>query len=61
MGTYHETKHDAFNLKFKEHEVFKDKLVVVDESNSAFIWIDKETETLVLVVSIFIYTRNSVC
>jgi hypothetical protein len=43
MGTYYETKHDAFNLKFKEHEVFKDKLVVVDESNTPFLWIDKDT------------------
>lgn len=43
MGTYYETKHDAFNLKFKEHEVFQDQLVVVDESNSAFLWLSKET------------------
>lgn len=43
MGNYLETKHDTYNLKFKEHEVFKDKLVIVDESDSAFIWIDKET------------------
>ncbi|PAE27882.1 hypothetical protein CHI07_16920 [Paenibacillus sp. 7884-2] len=43
MGTYYETKHDVFNLRFKEHEVFQDKLVVVDESDTPFIWLDKET------------------
>ncbi|MEH6945057.1 hypothetical protein [Bacillus sp. JJ722] len=43
MGTYYETKHDAYNLKFKEHEVFKDQLVVVDESDSAFLWLNKDT------------------
>lgn len=26
MGTYFETKHDTFNLKFKEHEVFDGKM-----------------------------------
>lgn len=38
------TKHDAFNLKFKEHEVFTDKLVVVDEDDIPFLWIDKESK-----------------
>lgn len=38
------TKHDAFNLKFKEHEVFADKLVVVDEDDIPFLWIDKESK-----------------
>lgn len=43
MGTYFETKHDAFNLTFKEHEVFEGKMVIVDESDTPFLWIDKET------------------
>lgn len=43
MGQYYETKHDAFNLKFKEHKVFEDKLVVVDESNTPYLWLDKES------------------
>jgi len=43
MGRYYDTKHDAYNLKFKEHEVFDDKLVVVDESDTPFIWLDKKT------------------
>lgn len=43
MGNYFETKHDAYNLKFKEHEVFEGKLVVVDESDTPFLWLDKET------------------
>lgn len=38
------TKHDAFNLKFKEHEVFADKLVIVDEDDIPFLWIDKESK-----------------
>lgn len=36
------TKHDAFNLKFKEHEVFKDKLVVVDDTDTPYLWLDRE-------------------
>lgn len=36
-------KHDAFNLKFKEHEVFKDKLVVVDETDTPYLWLDRES------------------
>lgn len=43
MGIYYETKHDAFNLTFKEHEVFKDQLVVVDHTNTPFLWLNKET------------------
>lgn len=43
MGTYYETKHDAYKLKFKEHEVFKDQLVVVDESDTPFLWLNKDT------------------
>ena len=43
MGKYFETKHDAYNLKFKEHEVFEGKLVVLDESDTPFIWLDKDT------------------
>lgn len=43
MGKYFDTKHDVFNLKFKEHEVFTDKLVVVDESNTPYLWLDKES------------------
>lgn len=43
MAELFKTKHDAFNLKFKEHEVFKDKLVVVDETDTPYIWLDKET------------------
>lgn len=43
MGEYLETKHDVFSLKFKEHEVFKDQLVVVDESDTPFLWLNKET------------------
>lgn len=39
-----ETKHDAYNLKFKEHEVFADKLVIVDEDDIPFLWIDKESK-----------------
>lgn len=39
-----ETKHDVFNLEFKEHEVFTDKLVVVDEDDIPFLWIDKESK-----------------
>jgi hypothetical protein len=30
-------------LKFKEHEIFEGRLVVVDESDTPFIWLDKET------------------
>ncbi|MGY6209707.1 hypothetical protein ACXEO8_06995 [Cytobacillus firmus] len=37
------TKHDAFNLKFKEHEVFKDKLVVVDDTDTPYLWLDRES------------------
>jgi len=44
---YFETKHDAYNLKFKEHEVFEGKLVVVDESDTPFIWVDEETGKVV--------------
>ncbi|MCY9549333.1 hypothetical protein [Lysinibacillus xylanilyticus] len=44
MGKYFGTKNDAYNLKFKEHEVFEGKLVVVDESDTPFIRLDKETE-----------------
>ncbi|GIN71153.1 hypothetical protein J14TS2_16280 [Bacillus sp. J14TS2] len=43
MGRDIETKHTAYNLRFKEHEVFEDKLVVVDESDTPFIWLDKNT------------------
>ena len=43
MGRYYNTKHDAYNLKFKEHKVFDDKLVVVDESDTPFIWLNKKT------------------
>jgi hypothetical protein len=43
MGNYYETKHDAFHLKFKDHEVFKDKLVVVDDTDTPYIWLDKES------------------
>lgn len=43
MGTYFETKHDAFNLTFKEHEVFEGKMVIVDESDAPFLWVDRES------------------
>ncbi|MDE8676426.1 hypothetical protein [Priestia aryabhattai] len=43
MEQQYSTKHDAFNLKFKEHEVFKDQLVVVDESDTPFLWLNKDT------------------
>lgn len=43
MGKYFETKHDTFNLKFKEHEVFDGKMVIVDESDDPYLWIDKES------------------
>lgn len=37
------TKHEAFNLTFKKHEVFKGKLVVVDTEDIPFLWIDEAT------------------
>jgi len=43
MGVYAETKHDAYNLKFKKHEVFADKLVVVDESDIPVLWLSEKT------------------
>lgn len=43
MGKYFETKHDAFNLKFKEHEVLEGKMVIVDESDTPYLWVDKES------------------
>lgn len=39
----YETKHDAYHLTFKNHEVFKNQMVIMDESNTPFLWIDKET------------------
>jgi len=35
--------HYDYNLKFKEHEIFEGRLVVVDESDTPFIWLDIET------------------
>lgn len=43
MTQYFKTKHDVFHLKFKEHEVFKDQLVIVDESDTPFLWLNKDT------------------
>ncbi|QJI52453.1 hypothetical protein [Psychrobacillus phage Perkons] len=43
MGKYFETKHDALYLTFKEHEEFEGKMVIVDESDTPYLWIDKET------------------
>ena len=53
MGKYFGTKNDAYNLKFKEHEVFEGKLVVVDESDTPFIRLDKETEQVSFGVAYF--------
>ncbi|MGG3798003.1 hypothetical protein [Metabacillus fastidiosus] len=37
------TKHEAFNLTFKPHEVFKGKLVVVDSEDTPFLWLNEAT------------------
>lgn len=39
----YKTKHDAYHLTFKNHEVFEGQMVIVDESNTPYLWIDKET------------------
>jgi len=42
MGKYYETKHDAYNLKFINSAI-DGKSVVVDETDTPFLWIDKES------------------
>lgn len=39
----YQSKHQAFNLQYKEHEVFKESSVIVDQSDIPVLWIKKET------------------
>lgn len=39
----YQSKHEAFNLQYKEDEVFKDVCVIVDQSDIPVLWIKKET------------------